>query len=323
MTSATKSKTKTKLTPASNFSVAWPPFAQKLAAILAKLEEDQYLILAVKQSNRFIQFASQGAFGIRVETTSNNYLNKQEKLDERQIAALIKAGWHAPTGTSTESTPEADPDGSPNFFAEFSTPVSFEEVANLTICTFTEILRVPHPVFLQYEAIDDTEGAWSTMDLPELGLKQAQPTAPADNLETLSMSLLATLKQETGISDLDYDDDGDIGIRYGSAVAYVRLIGDPLHIRIYSPILGDVEERPGIFARLNDINANESLMHFFYKNGVIYGACDIAAVPYVADHVVQSLAHFCAIADGMDSLLQAEFGGRTAFVETMPSLMKH
>ena len=30
-----------------------------------------------------------------------------------------------------------------------------------------------------------------------------------------------------------------------------------------------------------------------------------------------------AIADGMDSLLQEEFGGQTAFVESMPSLMKH
>ena len=140
------STTKAKPTPASNFSVAWPPFAQKLAAVLAKLEEDQYLVLEVKQSDRFIQFAAQGAFGIRVETTSNHYLRKQEKLDARQIAALIKVGWRAPTGKPTDSTPESDPDGSPNFFAEFLTPVSFEEVANLTIRTFTEILRVPHPM---------------------------------------------------------------------------------------------------------------------------------------------------------------------------------
>lgn len=307
----------------SNYSVAWPPFAQKLAAVLARLEEDQYLILAVKKSNRYIQFASQGSYGIRVETTSNNFLSKQEKLNERQLTALTEAGWHAPTGKPAESTPEGDPDGSPNFFVEFSEPVSFEAVANFTVRTFTEILRVPHPGFLQYEAFDDTEGTWEAMALPELGLKQGKPAAPADNLEDLLKSLLTTLKKNTGISDLDYDDEGDIGIRYGSAIAFVRLIGDPLHIRIYSPILHDVEECPRIFARLNDINANEALMRLYFQNGVIYGACDISAVPYVADHVVQSFEHFCAIADGMDSLLQAEFGGRTAFVETMPSLVKH
>jgi len=319
MTSATK----TELTPSRNFSVAWPPFAQKLAAVLAKLEEDQYLILMVKQSNRYIQFASQGSFGIRVETTSNHYLSKQEKLDERQIAALIEAGWHAPTGNPNDSTPEGDPDGSPNFFAEFSAPVSFEAVANLTVRTFTEILRVPHPGSLQYEAFDDPNGNGEAIDLPELGLKQGKPAVPADNLDALLFSLLTTIKQETGLSSLDYDEDGDIGISYGSAIAFIRLTGDPLHIHIYSPILSDVKESPGIFARLNDINANETLMRFYFQNGVIYGVSDISAVPFVAAHVVQNLAHFCAIADGMDSLLQAEFGGKTALVETMPSLMRH
>ena len=317
------SSAKNKPTPASNVSVAWPPFAQKLAAALETLAEDQYLVLSVKQSNRFIQFAAQGTFGIRVETTSNHYLTKQEKLDERQITALIKSGWQAPSGNSDEATPENDPDGSPNFFVEFSAPASFEAVANLTVRTFAEILRVPHPGFLQYEAFDDTEGEWAAMALPELGLKQAKPTPQDDSLESLAQALLTTLKAETGISELNYDSDGDIGIRYGSAVAFVRLIGDPAHIRIYSPILNDVEESPGMFARLNDINANETLMRFYYQNGVIYGASDISAVPYVSAHVVQAFAYFCKIADGMDSLLQAEFGGRTVFIESMPSLMKH
>lgn len=315
--------TSSQLTPTSHVSLAWAPFAQKLAAALGQLVEDQYLILMVKQSNRFIQFASQGAFGIRVETTSNHYLTKQEKLDERQIAVLIKAGWQAPSGNPAGSTPENDPDGSPNFFAEFSAPVSFEAVADLTIRTFAEILRVPHPGFLQYEAFDDTDGDWAAMTLPDLGLKQAKPTRQDDTVESLAQALLTTLKAETGISELDYDSDGDIVIRYGSAVAFVRLIGDPAHIRIYSPILNDVEESPGMFARLNDINANETMMRFYFQNGVIYGASDISAVPYVNAHVVQTLAHFCVIADGMDSLLQAEFGGRTAFIESMPSLLKH
>ena len=303
--------------------MAWAPFAKKLAATLEQLVEDQYLVLLVKKSNRFIQFASQGSFGIRIETTSNHYLTKQEKLDERQIAALIKAGWQAPSGKSDEATPENDPDGSPNFFAEFSEPVSFETLADLTVRTFAEILRVPHPGFLQYEAFDDTEGEWAAMALPELGLKQAKPARQDDTLESLAQALLTTLIEETGISELDYDSDGDIGIRYGSAAAFVRLIGDQPHIRIYSPILNDVEENPDMFARLNDINANETLMRFYFRNGVIYGASDISAAPYVSAHVVQALAHFCEIADGMDSLLQGEFGGRTAFIESTPSLIKH
>lgn len=309
--------------PKSRVSVAWPPFEKALAAVLERLVEDQYLTLLVKQTNRFIQFAAQGSFGIRVEATSNHYLSKQEKLDERQIAALIEAGWQAPTGKPNESTPENDPDGSSNFYAEFASPASFEAVARLTIRTFAEILRVPHPGFLQYEAFDETEGAWAAMALPDLGLKQAKPKQPGDNLESLADALLTTLKEETGISMLDYDSDGDIGIRYGSAAVFVRLIGEPSCIRIYSPILRNVEETPVIFSRLNDFNANTTQIRFFYQNGLIYGASDIAAVPYVNEHVIQTFIHFCEMVDGMDSLLQAEFGGVTGFVELMPSLMKH
>jgi len=112
-----------------SLSVAWPPFEQKLAAVLEKLEEDQFLVVSAKRSNLYVQFAAQGAHGMRVETASNSYLEKSEQLNEQQSSALIEAGWHAPTGSPTDY----DPDGSPNFFVDFSAPVPFEAVANLTI----------------------------------------------------------------------------------------------------------------------------------------------------------------------------------------------
>jgi len=43
----------------------------------------------------------------------------------------------------------------------------------------------------------------------------------------------------------------------------------------------------------------------------------------VGAHVIQAFVHFISIADGTDSLLKAEFGGRTAFVELQQSSMKH
>ena len=257
---------------------------------------------------------------MRVETTSNSYLDKPEQLNKRQIAALIDAGWHHPTGTPTDSTPERDPDGSPNFFVDLPAPVSFEAVANLAVRTLAEILRVPLPAFMQYKAFD---GDGQAIALPELGLKPATAAPRADSQKDLSQMLLATLKETTGISDLDFDGDGDIGIRAGSALTFVRLIGDPPYVRIYSPILRDVEESAGICGRLNDINLSETLMRFMFRNGLIYSVADVSAAPFVSAHVAQAFVHVCAIAGGMDSLLQEECGGRTAFVESMPSLMKH
>ena len=61
---------------------------------------------------------------------------------------------------------------------------------------------------------------------------------------------------------MNFDGDGDIGIRYGSALTFVRLADDPPYVYIYSPILQEVEESTNIFARLNDMNARETLMRF-------------------------------------------------------------
>lgn len=307
------------VSPTGRTSVAWPPFAQKLADVLAKLEEDQFLVVCVKHSSRFVQFAAQGTFGMRAEMTSNSYLTKQEQLSPRQIAALIELGWHDPTGAPSESTPEKDPDGSPNFFCQFNCPVGFEDLATLAVRTLIEIVRVPHPGFLEYEAFD-AEG--DEVKLPDLGLR-VKPAPSSGGVASRSRELLAVLREITGISDLAFDKDGDGGLQYGSAVTFVRLIGDASHVRFYSPILREVEESADLFERLNDMNVSESAMRFVFQNGVIYGTADIAAAPFVSAHVVQAYQRFCVVVDGIDSLLQEEFGGRTAFAESMPSLRRH
>jgi len=157
-------------------SLAWPPFEDQLTAVLGALEEDQFLVITVKRTNRFVQFAAQGSFGMRAEATGNRYLARSERLDPGQIAELVATGWQNPTGSPEESTPEDDPDGSPNFFLEFPAPVCCPEAAGLAVDTLARILRVPHPGFLEYEAFD-TDG--NAILLPSLGLKRAiRPLRP-------------------------------------------------------------------------------------------------------------------------------------------------
>ncbi|WP_434661517.1 T3SS (YopN, CesT) and YbjN peptide-binding chaperone 1 [Paraburkholderia sp. A3BS-1L] len=64
-------------------------------------------------------------------------------------------------------------------------------------------------------------------------------------------------------------------------------------------------------------------MRFVFRNKTIYGFAEISAEPFVPAHVVQALGHFCAVADSMGALLQREFGGRRALVESTPSSTRH
>ena len=82
-------------------------------------------------------------------------------------------------------------------------------VANLAARTLAEILRVPHPGSLQYDAFS-SDG--EKLALPELGLQHEEPASHEDEQEDLPQLLLETLKSTTSIADLDYDDDGDIGV---------------------------------------------------------------------------------------------------------------
>ena len=304
--------------PTNKISRAWAPFAHKLAAILEKLEEDQFLILSTKHSDRFIQFAAQGSFGIRIETASNSYLDGPEQLYEEQVATLIDAGWERPSGAPAESTLEGDPDGSPNFFVDFPAPVSFESVANLTVRTFSEVLRVPHPGSLQYLAFDDDNQA---ILLPELGLKLEIRTEEA--ADDVSQLLLDTLKESTGISDLSYDEDGDIGVLYGSALTFIRLVNEAQRIRFFSLILLDVEDDTEIYKHLNDINADENLIRIYYKDETIFGVLDIFAAPYVSEHAAQAFEYFSTTVDRIGNQLQETFEGHTSVTGTEPHTLKH
>jgi hypothetical protein len=136
--------------------------------------------------------------------------------------------------------------------------------------------------------------------------------------------LLDAIIKATGIDDLDYDEDGDISVGRGSAIILVRLIDQMSSVRIFSPLLVDVEEQPGLYERLNELNAHTTLVRFVYRGGAVWAIADFSAIPFNRETVVNAFLHFCEMADGMDALLQNELGtGRTFFAEAMQSTTKH
>ena len=298
-------------------SSAWQPFTDKLAGVLAQLTEDQYLVVCTKRSNRFVQFAAQGAFGMRAEAVCNQYLPASDQLAPEDVATLQAIGWQMPTGSPDQATPDNDPDGSPNFFIDLPAPVSFAALANIATRTLVEALGVRHPGSLEYSSFDSNR---NTLLWPALGLKRS---SESDGTDEVPQSLLATLQAETSISDLDFDADGDLSIRYGSVLVWIRLTGEPPQVRMLAALLRDVEESAALLARLNELNASAGRTLFFADRDCVFAAIHVPAAPYIADHVVQALKEFCRLTDGIDELLQVEFGGQTAFNEAMLSSLKH
>ena len=306
---------------AGNRSKDWPEFMNRLSGVLSQLDEDQYLVLNVKKTNRYVQFAGQGSYGLRAETASNHYLAEEERLDRKQVAALKAIGWQPPTGKPKQATPRKDPDGSPNFFAEFEAPVQGDSVATMAIETFVSILGVSHPGMLEYEAFDS---AGSILEFRQLGLKVVGRKPQAETKESdVSQLLLKTISDVTGFTDLELDGDGDIGVRYGSMIAYARVIGTPPAVHFFSPLVREVEESPALFGRINELNRGSKEVRYFVIEGTIFAAADVRIEPFVESNVASAYKHFCQSADDVDELLQAEFGGKTMYEPNMSSAVRH
>jgi hypothetical protein len=125
------------------------------------------------------------------------------------------------------------------------------------------------------------------------------------------------------VEALAYDGDGDIPVRLGSAISFTRATEDPPMIRIYSPIVSEIEDDPALLIRLNEINATSHAARFVHRNGILYAVVDLMARPFVAGHVIQAFREFMMMADGFDELIKSEFGGQTAFKDDFRSSLRH
>lgn len=301
-----------------SLSKDWPTFAENLGTALLALQEDQFLIVSLKRTGRFIQFAGQGSFGLRCETSSNQFISKTSALNEAQLAELTRLGWIPPTGTLEESTPEMDPDGSPNFHIDCPMPLNCGEIADLAINTLTLALRVPHPGFLEYEAFDSDGNA---LDLPGLGIKRVMPEVSID-IESMAKTLVSTLQAITGIDDLVFDEDGDIGLTRDDLPVFVRFTGSPPNVRFHTPLLQDVDESPELLSALNELNAIDGL-HVLLHNSTLAAFLEIPAAPLVPEHIVIGLQSFCDDVLAIKAWTELRFGGQPFFTTAIPSIIQH
>ena len=81
--------------------------------------------------------------------------------------------------------------------------------------------------------------------------------------------------------------------------------------------------RGAIPARLNELNSDIGFMHFFVRAKTIYAISEITALPLQCTVIAKTMGIFSAIADGIDEMLQTEFGGKAMHPRQVKSAMIH
>jgi hypothetical protein len=155
----------------------WRRFERMLTDALSDLDDDEYLILAMRFGTRFVQFAGQGAEGMRVESVSNHYLDNEEALTGAERDLLLAMGWNPPT-YDPEGVIAHPAEGSPPYYREHTAPVKCWSVAGLSIRTLRLVHRIETPEQLEYQAFTR---AGESIRFPSLRIWRTRRTKSSDH----------------------------------------------------------------------------------------------------------------------------------------------
>jgi len=299
----------------------WRAFEARLAAALGAMENATYLVVSVAGDPRagasaYVQFAQGGLLGFRSEAAGNHWLAAGHGLGAAQEARLTELGWQRP-GTAPEGR---------NWVREWQEPVPFAEVAAIAVRTLREVFGAASPGDLRYRsgafpahrgpAPDPALGIPPDRPVPEhpgaaIGPAQTRPGSEPDEAEA---SLKRALGEFMAGASLVADRDGDLPIRVGSALIFVRPVaGRPPLLQIFSPIVVGVDLTPALLDSLNDINRGILFGRIFWAEREVVVSMELTAVGMTAPQIAFACVQLGNLADHLDDVLRGRFGGRTMF----------
>ena len=293
--------------------MGWEDFEARLAAALERMRPETFLIVTRPSRSRdgtgpYVQFAHSGRQGFRAEASANHFLAPAHALAPEGEERLGELGWQ---------WPEPAGGGDRNFHREWPNPAPWDEVAALTVRTLRDVFGVPSPALLRYlqRGFPAFKGR-----LPRLGLGitaermprhrgEEEPAGPMPALAGLNRRLEDALKAFLGLSELIRDDDGDIPVRVGSVLMYVRAVaGTPPLVQLFASVLDDVDLTLPLLEALNDVNRRILFGRMLWKHRAVIVAMELTGVGLTPEQVAFACVQLGNLADHLDDELRERFG---------------
>lgn len=287
---------------------AWSGFRRRLADLIDGLGADDVLMVeassAVADADDergcapFVQVVATGET-LHAELSSNAFLAPAVQLSDAMTAELVRVGWGAP---------DAENEPSPNFSIDVEHSES-DRLAAMAVCGFRDVWGVPHPTFL--EAGENNEALGITRDPP--ADTAGARTVHADRAQ-IQRQVDATLTEYLG-EPPHKDGDGDIPVRSGSALVFIRVLPDHPLIELKAPLVVDISGRTRAAEVIADLNATWRQAKFVLVRDVVVLLLELPTTPFVPQHLVEALRLISRLADDLDDELAGRLGGRIPFDE--------
>lgn len=288
--------------PSSSFDLdvaidtAWTSFADRLLGAVADLGAADSMIIGLptaldpaelEGAAPYVQILGMGADSVRGEVSGDAYLDARLRLSEARTHALLAVGWTAPDATPGDEFSI----GSANFVADLPRS-SAARLVEMTVATVRDVFGVPHPSFLELPGLIPTAALGDT-----------------ENLRSKVERTLAEHFQEPVLRDAD----GDIPIRAGSAMVFVRVAADAPVVELFSPLLLGAPGDALALERINRANRTIRFAKLTWTGGRVMANQELWCDPFVPELLIGAVGVMMHLADEMDDRLRAEIGGRRFF----------
>jgi hypothetical protein len=310
---------------------AWAEFTGRLAEVISMIDDSADLTIrsfsASADPPPYVRLSSPARLVVRAEAAANAALGASYQLGDSQIAALTASGWGRPDAEH------------PDFWLDRPQDAA-EEVSELVVGALRDVYGVQHPVFLDPDqlaeilrteptAIEGPDGATTVPGSLVLGTGRSGSDATPnrvdsgprgvsmtavlpvdrDHLEAIVEAELAAALGHPPIRDVE----GDIVIRVGSTLVFLRTASDAQDVVLFSAVVHDVAGRSRAAEVVNDLNVESRWVKFQLVRDRVFVTTSVPARPFVPAHLHQAVRVISQVADGVDDELATKLNGRTTF----------
>lgn len=308
---------------------AWRDFAEAFGEALASLPAEAEIYLTVDPTAYGTGEAVYSVAAHAIEGGSllalavgNLLLPEGYRLDRHAVAAMVELGW-SPPGVIA---------GSGEHFGRSAVVAEAPQLAAMITRTLRDVYGAPHPAFVVYVARDAAD---QPVTIPQLGTARHESSliepdpallleAAADdgsNLPEQVRTVLAAMLK-TNPEELPVDKDGDIGIRAGSAMVFVRVKENPPLVDVFSPVLTEVEPNEEIFTKLSELTNRMPIGRLYLTDNTIWASIPVMGRKFQATHLMLAVQVMTGLADELDDRLHGEFGGKRFFSDGDKPVLK-
>ena len=302
---------------------AWAEFQSRLSEVISMIDDSADLTIGTESESDgpppFVRLSSPRRDVIRCEAASNAVLGDDFQLSSELLTEMERLGWQPPTACGETSSAAEVIQPTANFWIELPQFES-DRISELTVSALRDIYGVQHPIFLAPDQLAEVlqptpppiERGASNRVL-EVERADLITTMPRDqqHLNELVDAELAEMYGHQPIRDAE----GDVAIRVGSTMLFLRTSQDGQEVVVFAAVVHDVAGRSRAAEVLNDLNVEARWVKFQLIRDRVFVTISVLSRPFVPAHLHHAVRILSEVADGIDDELAAKLDGRTTFSE--------